>query len=248
MDAATKQSSTPKPAPAGPPPLTLDDWGTLDYAEAFDRQHILNQRVATGNAGPVLVTVEHLPVITLTRRKGIRDHLIASEQHLNTLGIAVHQTDRGGDITYHGPGQLVAYPILRLADFGLNLGRYMRLLEAVVLDTIATFNIKGHTEAGATGVWVRNPQHPDQPAAKLCAMGVRIRKNTTLHGLALNLTTDLAHFDTIIPCGLAGRPVTSLQQLLGPDCPNRHTVQQALYQAFQHHLAHPPATCCPTPQ
>ncbi|MEM1211111.1 MAG: lipoyl(octanoyl) transferase LipB [Planctomycetota bacterium] len=235
----------PDAAPSTPSQLVLQDWGTLAYPEASERQHALNQRVAAGESGPVLITVEHPPVITLSRRKGIRDHLVASEQHLKTLGIAVHDTDRGGDITYHGPGQLVAYPILRLGDFGLNLGRYMRLLEAVVLDTVAAFGIQGHTEPGATGVWVSNTENPNAPPAKLCAMGVRIRKNTTLHGLALNLTTDLSHFDTIVPCGLAGRPVTSLQQLLGPDCPDRITVQQRLYQAFQHHLTNPPTSCCP---
>ncbi|MEM6392064.1 MAG: lipoyl(octanoyl) transferase LipB [Planctomycetota bacterium] len=247
MDTATPETSPPVPPNSRVHTLTLDDWGTLDYAEAFDRQRALNQRVATGESGPVLVTVEHPPVITLTRRKGIREHLVASPKQLEALGIAVHETDRGGDITYHGPGQLVAYPILRLADFGLNLGRYMRLLEAVVLDTVAAFGVKGHTEAGATGVWANDPQNPNAPA-KLCAMGVRIRKNTTLHGLALNLTTNLAHFDTIVPCGLPGRPVTSLQHLLGPDCPDHATVQQTLYQAFQRHLANPPASCCPNPQ
>ncbi|MBB6428727.1 lipoyl(octanoyl) transferase LipB [Algisphaera agarilytica] len=236
------------------------DWDIVDldrmgYAEALEFQRERNLAVSLGEARPALILVEHHPVITVSHRKGVRDHVLATPERLEELGIEVCETDRGGDVTYHGPGQLVAYPILRLNDHGLNLGRYMRLLEQVVIGTAAAFGVEGHTETGATGVWVAqelgvggwdlatnqpsipnavspNPQNPKPKSrtAKLCAMGVRIRKNTTMHGLAINVTTDLSHFQTIDPCGLGNRPVTSLQQLLGGDCPSIDAIKQTLAQ------------------
>ena len=224
----------------------------MAYAEALAVQRNFNRVVGTGDADEVILTVEHDPVITLSQRRGVRDHLLADDAELARLGIDVQDTDRGGDITYHGPGQLVCYPILRLDRHGLNLSRYMRLLERVVIDTVAAFGVEAVTEPGATGVWVggvpgRWPlatgwtqagdavlgQRPaasgQRPAtAKLCALGVRIRKHTTMHGLALNVTTDPAHFATIDPCGLGNRPVTSLQQLLSERCPSIDTVRARL--------------------
>ncbi|MEM6854358.1 MAG: lipoyl(octanoyl) transferase LipB [Planctomycetota bacterium] len=201
------------------------DLGRRGYAEAWAVQRERNDAVSLGEARPALILVEHDPVITVSHRKGVRDHVLASPEELERLGIDLQETDRGGDVTYHGPGQLVAYPILRLNDHGLNLGRYMRLLEDAVIATAAAFGITGQAEQGATGVWV---PMPEGHTAKLCAMGVRIRKNTTLHGLALNVTTDLTHFQNIDPCGLGGRPVTSLDQLLGDDCPSMDEVKHAL--------------------
>lgn len=229
------------------------DWDIVDldrmgYAEALDVQRERNLAVSLGEARPALILVEHDPVITVSHRKGVRDHVLAGPERLAELGIELCETDRGGDVTYHGPGQLVAYPILRLNDHGLNLGRYMRMLEEVVIGTAAEFGVEGHTESGATGVWVAQrdeargmrgeamqlTHHPSSltppRTAKLCAMGVRIRKNTTMHGLALNVTTDLSHFQTIDPCGLGHRPVTSLEQLLGEDCPSMEMVKQTLAQ------------------
>lgn len=201
------------------------DLGRLGYAPALKVQRERNLAVSLGQAPPALLLVEHDPVITVSHRQGVRDHVLAPPEALEQLGIAVEDTDRGGDVTYHGPGQLVAYPILRLSDHGLNLGRYMRLLEHAVIQTAAAFGVAGQTETGATGVWVKMPEGH---TAKLCAMGVRIRKNTTMHGLALNVTTELAHFQTIDPCGLGGRPVTSLQQLLADACPSMAAVKQTL--------------------
>ncbi|MEM7625642.1 MAG: lipoyl(octanoyl) transferase LipB [Planctomycetota bacterium] len=201
------------------------DLGTMAYAAALKRQRERNAAVSLGEAKPALLLVEHEPVITISHRKGVREHLLASEQRLAELGIDVQDTDRGGDITYHGPGQLVAYPILRLHDHGLNLGRYMRLLEEAVAATLALLGIAGVTEPGATGVWVKNPQGA---TSKICAMGVRVRKNTTMHGLALNVMTDLSHFETIDPCGLGRRPVTSLKQMLGERCPSMAGIKSAL--------------------
>ena len=208
-------------------------------------QRELNQAVVDGQAPPTVLLVEHPPVITLTRRAA--PNLIADEATLAQLGVTTAETDRGGDITYHGPGQLVVYPILKLGDFGLNLSSYMRLLERVVIDTIATWGIAGHNECGATGVWVDPSRVPgDAPppvlndvkpsTAKICAMGVRIRKNTTMHGLALNVAPDMSHFDLIVPCGLAGRSVTSMKRLLGEGCPEVQEVKNVLVRLMQGRL------------
>jgi lipoyl(octanoyl) transferase len=228
------------------PPILAKDLGLLDYEQALTLQRERNQAVIDGKADPVVLLVEHPPVITLTRRA--RPNLLADDARLAELGVETAETDRGGDITYHGPGQLVVYPILKLGDFGLNLSSYMRLLERAVIDTIATWGITGHAECGATGVWVDPNALAPSPSegegwgegvacdkqgsstnttntAKICAMGVRIRKNTTLHGLALNVALDMSHFDLIVPCGLEGRPVTSLRQLLGDECPNMAQVK-----------------------
>lgn len=219
--------------------LEIQDLGRLGYGPALERQQALNEAVIAGEAPPTVLLVEHDPVITLTRRKAIGEHLIATPAQLHAAGVATHDTDRGGDITYHGPGQLVVYPILKLADFGLNLSRYMRLLEQTVIDTVGHFGIAAHREPGAAGVWVdRDKAAKNAGSAKLCAMGVRIRKNTTLHGLALNVTTDLDHFKLIVPCGLHGRPVTSMQQLLGDDCPFMSEVKRVLVQKLCANLEH----------
>ena len=222
------------PAPAsGTGPLRPEDLGRLGYAEALLRQRAAHAEVAAGGPGRVLL-VEHPPVVTLSRRRGVRANLLVSEEALAARGVDLQETDRGGDVTAHGPGQLVAYPVLRLGDFGLNLSRYMRLLEAVVIETAAAFGVSAAREEGATGVWVARPGLPD---AKLCALGVRIAKNTTLHGLALNVSTDLSLFGLIDPCGLGHRPVTSLRELLGPRCPGMQEVQGVLVQRLNAALA-----------
>ncbi|MFK7788459.1 MAG: lipoyl(octanoyl) transferase LipB [Phycisphaeraceae bacterium] len=219
------------------PPIKIQDLGQIDYDQALTQQRELNQALIDGPGQPTILLVEHPPVITLTRRA--KPNLLADEQQLEKLGVTTAETDRGGDITYHGPGQLVVYPILKLGDFGLNLSSYMRLLERAVIDTIATWGIAGHNECGATGVWVnpnrvagdaQRPVANDVPTntAKICAMGVRIRKNTTLHGLALNVAPDMSHFDLIVPCGLEGRPVISMQQILGDACPSIDLVKKTL--------------------
>lgn len=220
------------------PPLRVIDLGRIGYGPALAEQRRINQAVIDGREPPTLLLLEHDPVITVSHRKSAPHNMLASSARLAQLGIAVHETDRGGDITYHGPGQLVAYPILPLAPLGLNLGRYMRLLEQVVIDTVARFGVEGLREPGATGVWVRvtaprgsgglASDEAKVTLAKLCALGVRVRKNTTMHGLALNVTTDLSHFQTIVPCGLPDRGVTSLQMLLGDQTPDMAEVKRTL--------------------
>ncbi len=214
--------------------LRVIDLGRLAYVPAWDEQRRVHDELLEDPAAPpTLILVEHDPVITVSQRKEAAGHLITPRDQLAKLGIDVQETDRGGDVTYHGPGQLVAYPIIRLATYGLNAGRYMKLLENTVIQTLETFGVLAHLDPAAIGVWV---DQPVGPAAKICAMGVRVRRNITLHGLALNVTTDLSHFATIIPCGLAGRPVTSMQQVLGSRTPAMAQVKKELVRQFRSSL------------
>lgn len=220
-------------------PMTFErmDLGRLSYAAAYEEQVRQHDRVfgwrespPIANAAPagVFLMVEHLPpVITVSRRPGVRDHLIASEAMLASAGVELAETDRGGDITYHGPGQLVVYPIVDLNRLKLGLHAYMRAMEEAVIRTCAGFGVRARRDAGATGVWV-DPCDGEGQAAKVCAMGVRVRRWVSMHGLAINVTTNLAHFQLIVPCGLAGRPVTSLQRLLGSSCPPMEQVKERL--------------------
>jgi lipoyl(octanoyl) transferase len=206
--------------------LQTIDLDRLGYAEALAYQKQVHAAVVAGQRGPALLLVEHDPVITLPARRGVRKHLLASDERLAALGVDVQTTDRGGDITYHGPGQLVAYPIIRLAPAGLNLGSYMRLLEAVVMATLQSFGIASQREAGATGVWTT--ASATQKPAKIAAMGVRIARNTTRHGLAMNVEPNMGHYELIVPCGLADRAVTSMAELLGQDMPTMAQVKAEL--------------------
>jgi len=186
----------------------------------------------TCHLGGRLLLVEHEPVVTISRRKGAGAHLLASAAELAAAGVAVEPTDRGGDITYHGPGQLVAYPILDLNVLMLRLHDYMRLLEQSVIDTLAGFGVEGVRDAEATGVWVER----DAVLSKIAAMGVRVRRWVSMHGLALNVTTNLEHYRFIVPCGLAGRGVTSLREVLGDGCPAMGEVQAGLVRALEARL------------
>lgn len=198
-------------------PFQVRDLGSgVSYADAFALQTEANEALQAGTGPQVVFLLEHAPVITVTAKQSAWANLVTPVDQLAQLGVAVAQTNRGGDITYHGPGQLVAYPILDLNRHGLSLSTYMRLLEETVIELLAGHGIQGEREAGATGVWVGGERGIP---AKICAMGVRIRKGTTLHGLALNITTNMDHFKLIVPCGLAGRPVASLAQWLGDRCP-----------------------------
>jgi lipoyl(octanoyl) transferase len=227
--------SNPQPAiDNGRSLLRIEDLGRMPYAEAYGRQCATRDAILAGRDAPdapagVLLLVEHdPPVITISKRPNARQHLLAGHDRLAALGVTVAETDRGGDITYHGPGQLVAYPIVDLNRLGLNLHAYMRMLEGVVIDVCRSFGVEGRRDAGATGVWVG-----EAPAgAKICAMGVRVRRWVTMHGLALNVTTDLTHFGLIVPCGLEGRPVTGLAKELGEACPAMAEVKRALAARF----------------
>ena len=171
-----------------------------------------------------ILFVEHPPVITFGRRPRVDRHLIASDEKLSKLGVEVVQSDRGGDITFHGPGQLVAYPIIRLNDHLLSVGAYVHGLERAVIRTLADFAIEAHADPSAVGVWTKCASRD----AKICAIGVRIKRGVSLHGLALNVETDLRYFDLIVPCGLAGRAVASMREVMGERTPTIEKVRDAL--------------------
>jgi lipoyl(octanoyl) transferase len=157
----------------------------------------------------VLLLLEHPPVYTLGK-SGDADHLLASEEALDAMGATFHRIGRGGDITYHGPGQLVGYPLFDLDRFFTDLGRYLRTLEEAIIRTCAEYDVTGARVDGRTGVWVG----PDERGLerKICAMGVRCSRWVTMHGFAFNATTNLDHFDHIVPCGIEDRGVTSLAE------------------------------------
>ncbi|MCH2134736.1 MAG: lipoyl(octanoyl) transferase LipB [Phycisphaerales bacterium] len=212
--------------------IEVVDLGRLSYAEALLEQRRRQREVieARESATPRmdLLLVEHdPPVITISNRPGARDHLLATEEQLAARGVELQATDRGGDITWHGPGQVVAYPILDLNRLGLRLHGYLRWLEDIVIRTLATWDVVGERDCEATGVWVG-----DQPARKICAFGVRVSRWVSMHGLALNVEPDLSHFDLIVPCGLAGRGVTSLAAELGGRAPGMAEVTEVIKREF----------------
>ncbi|NBR56380.1 MAG: lipoyl(octanoyl) transferase [Chitinophagia bacterium] len=159
--------------------------------------------------------VEHPPVFTLGK-SGKREHVLVSEEQLQNLGIEFYHINRGGDITYHGLQQVVGYPILDLDKFKTDLGWYLRSLEEVIIQVLAEYGLKGDRSAGETGVWL-SPEDPFM-ARKICAMGIKCSRWITMHGFALNVNTDLSHFEYIVPCGIQGKAVTSLEKELGRKC------------------------------
>jgi lipoyl(octanoyl) transferase len=193
------------------------DVGLIAYAEAWELQKRLVTARKNGAIGDVLLLCEHPHVITLGRN-GKREHLLASEQVLRQKGVEFHSSDRGGDITYHGPGQLVGYPILNLAAIRKDVVWYVRMLEEVMIRATAEFGITAERVAGKTGIWVRGTASDSNASAnteeKLGAIGVHISRWVTSHGFAYNVSTDLRYFDLIVPCGITGRKATSLEKIL----------------------------------
>jgi lipoyl(octanoyl) transferase len=180
--------------------------GLMPYADALALQRTLVEERRAERIGDTLLLVEHPHVLTLgVRGDGGRSHILASAEALAARGIAVHETGRGGDITYHGPGQLVGYPIIDLRPDRCDVHRYVRDLEDVLIRAVADFGIEAVRVEGLTGVWVGQE--------KLAAIGVRIARWITSHGFALNVTTDLDCFNLIVPCGIADRGVTSMAEL-----------------------------------
>ena len=175
----------------------------MDYGKALELQQQLVAERKQGVIPDQLLLLEHPHVITLGRN-GRLENLLADDQVLGRAGIAFFPTDRGGDITYHGPGQLVGYPIVDLREWKRDVGAYVRAIEQVIIDTLADFAIVGGRIAGLTGVWVEG--------RKIAAIGVHISRWVTSHGFALNVSTDLSYFQYIVPCGLT-KPVTSMAQL-----------------------------------
>ncbi len=204
--------------------MTFEDLGTMPYREAWSHQERVHADVVAGGVERLLL-VEHPPVITVGRRPDVTKHLLASPELLARRGVEFVESDRGGDITFHGPGQLVAYPVVRLLDHHLSVGGYIRRLEQVVIDTLGDLGIPARKDECAVGVWVDDGTGT---LAKICALGVRIRRGASMHGIALNVTTDLNYFSLIVPCGLACRPVTSIEKLRGTDVISMSRVKQAL--------------------
>lgn len=193
------------------------DCGLLPYGEAFELQRRLVAARKAHVVPDILLLCEHPHVITLGRN-GHAEHLLASQHLLRQMNVEFHSTDRGGDITYHGPGQIVGYPILDLAGIRRDVAWYLRQLEELMISVTADFGIEAARKSGMTGVWVERAAASDGAppvAEKLAAIGVHLSRWVTSHGFAYNVSTDLRYFDLIVPCGLHGKRATTLESLLG---------------------------------
>jgi lipoyl(octanoyl) transferase len=194
--------------------VTLDvrRLGLIDYAEALELQNTLVEERRAGRIGDTLLLLEHPPVVTLgVKTRGKSTNIVASSDELAAAGVSVFETGRGGDVTYHGPGQLVGYPIFDLRPDRCDVHRYVRDLEEALIRAVARFGIDARRVEGLTGVWVG----PSGREEKVAAIGIRISRWITSHGFALNVATDLGHFGLIVPCGITDRGVTSVERLLG---------------------------------
>jgi len=197
--------------------------GTVAYAEAAALQEALVEARRGGEAPDTLLLLEHPPVITLGR-SARREHVLVDDARREALGIELHESGRGGDVTYHAPGQLVGYPILALPEGRRDAHLYLRSLEEALILSAADYGVRAARREGLTGIWVGE--------RKLAAIGVRIGTGwITSHGFALNVTTDLAGFETIVPCGLENRGVTSLAELTGKRIPLRETAARVAARA-----------------
>ncbi len=226
--------------------VDVRDLGLIDYQVAWDEQERLfadtvarklaNRSLPEPEQQPTpnyLLFCEHPPVYTLGK-SGHESHLLANAAFLKTLGATFYRINRGGDITFHGPGQLVGYPILDLDNFFTDIHRYMRLLEEGIRLTLADYGLDAGRIPGLTGVWL--DYDPDQPNArprKICAMGVKASRWVTMHGFALNVNTDLSYFNHIVPCGIPDKAVTSMAVELGQAVPMADVTNRV-----QHHLGH----------
>ena len=215
--------------------VIVKDLGNKDYKETWDYQESLFEEIvaqktnnkANGTTLPTtnyFLFVEHPHVYTLGK-SGHIENLLIDEEGLKNKGATFYKINRGGDITYHGPGQIVGYPILDLENFFTDIHKYLRSLEEVIIRTLSDYGLKGERSEGETGVWldVGTPF-----ARKICAMGVRCSRWVTMHGFALNVNTDLGYFDNIIPCGIRGKAVTSLNVELAKDKVDLQEVKQRI--------------------
>jgi len=197
--------------------MEFSDWGCIEYAEAWKKQkELFDERVRskdTANHFPdIAVFCEHPHVFTLGK-SGVQENLLISNQLLQDRGVSFFRTDRGGDITYHGPGQIVSYPIFDLEHFNIGLRQYIYKLEEAVILFLLDFGVKGERLEGATGVWL-DVTIPGK-TRKICAIGVKSSRFVTMHGLALNINTDLSYYNYINPCGFTDKGVTSLEKETG---------------------------------
>ncbi len=226
--------------------VLFSDLGRMEYRQAWDYQEELlrenvriktEQREADRTAGSgagetkhYLLFVEHPPVYTLGK-SGNKENILIGEEQMKEKGMQFFHTNRGGDITFHGPGQVVGYPVLDLEKFYTDIGRYLRDLEEIVILSLAEYGIRADRSPGETGVWI-DPGIRGRER-KICAMGVRCSRWITMHGFALNVNTDLSYFSNIVPCGITGKQVTSLEKELGMPIPLEE-VKEGLKRQFAH--------------
>lgn len=213
--------------PSGPAPLPRGALAVLrlpetDYDAALELQRRLLEETRIGARPDTIVLLGHPPVVTVGRGS-VEGHVLLEEAELRHRGIALRETDRGGDVTFHGPGQIVGYVIFDLQRHGKDLHRFLRRLESAIIRALAAFGLAGGRIPGLTGVWVGD--------RKVCAIGIKVSRWISMHGFALNVSTDLRSFDVIVPCGISDRGVTSLVALLGRQV-DRRQVENALVNAF----------------
>ena len=199
------------------PDCSVVNLGLMDYLEAWDLQASLARQVADGTRCSVLLLLQHPHVYTIGRR-GSRDEILLDESALQRLGAPVHEVDRGGQVAYHGPGQLVAYPVLDLRGWGGPV-KYVRALERSIISTLGDFGVQAQTLEGVTGVWA--------DGLKIGAIGVKISRGVCWHGLSVNVSADLSYYDHIVPCGIPDLGVTSMEAILG-DVPDIEAVAYSL--------------------
>ena len=190
--------------------LKFKNIGLKPYSEALNVQQEVHQTIIDGGTD-TLILCEHPHVYTFGKSADITNLLVDAD-FLKTIDAEVYETDRGGDITYHGPGQLVAYPIINLRKHGIGVKKYVETLEVSIINTLESFNILAYQIEGLTGIWVGEESEVKR---KIGAIGIRVRNGVSMHGFALNVTTDLSYFNHIVPCGIANKEVTSIYQETG---------------------------------
>lgn len=218
------------PPPGGVSALVVKRLGVVPYLEAFALQKEMREQRIHDEIPDTLLLLEHPPVITVTRRFG-RQNVLVSDEVLAAKNISLVEVDRGGDVTAHAPGQVVAYPIVKLAGEERDLPRYVRALEQAVIDVLALHGLEGMRIKGESGVFLE-PRTPGGLTEKICAIGVKGTRFVMSHGLAFNVATDLSIFGLIVPCGLQHRGVTSLLQRLGERTPSVEQVMDELAPAL----------------
>ena len=204
-------------------PLDICWLGLVEYEDGLQMQELVASARMAGRAPDTLLLLEHPPVITLGRHSEPR-HLLASARELHRRGIGLHRIDRGGSITCHCPGQLVAYPIVEVPGSGRGVAAYVGLLEQVLLRCLAAFGLDAEVREGRPGLWVGRD--------KIASIGIRVRRKVATHGLALNVDCDLGIFSTVVPCGLAGAGVTSIEKLATHEVPGVEDVARVLASRF----------------
>ena len=182
----------------------------VDYSKGLSSQREIHKRVSSGEYKGFLLLVEHKPVVTIGRF-GDRNNILLSEEEMKSHGVEIWKIERGGDVTFHGPGQLVGYPIISLRDFKLGVKSYVYLLEETLIGVLRKFGIRGERIRDHTGVWIDRE--------KIAAIGVYVKNGITMHGFALNVNTDLNYFSFIVPCGISNMGVTSMKRILDEEIP-----------------------------